>query len=85
MARETLLICDFDSGSCRKPAKSYRLWIDGDRQAWAVDLCEEHSALMLAIAVDVGKRVDLPSKPRKGMEVTTLQATSRTAHLKKKG
>lgn len=84
MARETVLICDFEHGACRKPAKSYRVWADGDRQAWAIDLCEDHARPLLDIA-EAGELVDLPTKPRQRLEVTKLKTTPATAHLKKKG
>lgn len=84
MARETLLICDFGRGTCRNVACSYRLWRDGDKQAWAVDLCDEHAAPMLTLIAEA-PMVDLPSKPRMRMEVTKLKSTPKTAHLKKKG
>lgn len=84
MAKELVLTCDFDHGACRKAAHAYRLWRDGDSKAWAVDLCEEHAAPLLAV-MEAGTEVDLPTKPRKAMEVTKLVTTPRTAHLKKKG
>lgn len=84
MARETILICDFGGGTCRNPAKSYRLWSSGDKQAAAMDLCEEHAAPLLEI-VKGAPLVDLPSKPRMRMEVTALRTTANTADLKKKG
>ena len=83
MAREVVLTCDFGQRTCRKPASSYRVWRDGDRQAWAVDLCDEHSAVMLAVVVSDGTLTDLPTKPRQRMEVTKLVTTPRTAALKK--
>ena len=84
MAKEVVLTCDFDQGSCRKPARAFRVWIDGERQASAIDLCDEHAAPLLAV-IEAGTLVDLPTKPRRGMEVTKLVTTPRTAHLKKKG
>lgn len=82
MAREVVLICDFGHGACRKPASSYRVWRDGDRQALAMDLCDEHAGPLLA-AVEGAQLVDLPTKPRQRMEVTKLLTTPKTAHLKK--
>jgi hypothetical protein len=84
MARETVLLCDFDQGGCRRPATRYTLWRDGDAKAWAIDLCEEHAAPLVAV-MEAGTEHDLPAKPRKAMEVTKLVTTPRTAHLKKKG
>lgn len=84
MAREIVLLCDFGQGACRLPATSYRLWRDGDSKASAVDLCEEHAAPLLAI-IEGTEQVDLPTKSRSRMEVTTLLITPKTAHLKKKG
>lgn len=84
MAREVVVLCDFDGGGCRRPAASYRVWRVGDRQAAAIDLCDEHAAPLLEV-IEKGQQVELPARPRKGMEVTELRATPRTEHLKKKG
>lgn len=83
MAKETVLICDFGHGACRRPAVSYRLWQDGNRQAWAIDLCQEHASPLLD-AVEGAGQVDLPTKPRQRMEATKLVTTSKTAPLKKR-
>ena len=82
MAREVVLLCDFEHGTCRKPALSYRVWRDGDRQAWGVDLCDEHAAPLLTL-VEGAPLVDLPVKPRQRMEATKLVTTSRTRPFKK--
>jgi len=82
MARETMTLCDFDQGACRRVADTYRLWRDGDKQASAIDLCEEHAAPLLAV-MQAGTLVDLPTKPRARMDVTKLVTTPKTAHLKK--
>lgn len=82
MAKETVLTCDFGQGSCRLPAVAYRLWSEGDKQAQAVDLCEQHSAA-LREAFEGAALVDLPTKQRARMEVTALRTTPKTAHLKK--
>lgn len=82
MATTTVRVCDMDQGACKRPATCYKMWRDGDRQAWAVDLCDEHSAPLLAI-VQLGELQDLPTKPRVRMEPTQLRTTERTAHLKK--
>lgn len=82
MAKEVVLICDFGHGACRKPAVSYRLWRDGDRQARSVDLCDEHAAPLLQAVADA-PLVDLPTKPRQRMEATKLLTTAKTAPLKK--
>lgn len=84
MARETVTLCDFEQGACRRVADSYRLWRDGDKQASAIDLCEEHARPLLAI-FEGTQSVDLPAKPRARMDVTKLVTTPKTAHLKKKG
>lgn len=84
MARETMTLCDFGGGTCRNPAVGYRLWLDGDKQAQAVDLCEEHAAPLLTI-LEWAEPADLPTKSRVRMEVTRLQTTPVTARLKKKG
>lgn len=84
MAKEVVLICDFDHGACRNPAKSYRVWTDGDRQARAIDLCDDHARPLLDL-VEGAELVDLPNKPRQRLEVTKLNTTPKTAHLKKKG
>lgn len=82
MSRETTILCDFESGACKRTANSYRVWRDGDKQAWAVDLCDEHARPLLDL-VERAELVDLPVKPRVRMEVTKLKTTDRTAHLKK--
>jgi hypothetical protein len=82
MSKEVVHLCDFGQGSCRRPASSYRLWRDGDRQAWSVDLCDDHARPLLE-AVEGASLVDLPTKQRQRMEVTKLLATPRTAPLKK--
>lgn len=83
MAKETLTLCDFGGGTCRNVAVGYRLWRDGDKQAQAVDLCEEHAAPLLAV-LEWAETTDLPTKSRVRMEVTRLQATPVTARLKKR-
>jgi len=83
MAKQVVLICDHGDGECGKPATSYRLWRDGDRQAATVDLCDEHAAPLLLL-MDAAPLVDLPVKPRQRMELTRLQTTPKTAPLKKK-
>jgi hypothetical protein len=82
MAVQTVKVCDFDGGACGKPAKSYRLWRDGDSKASAVDLCEEHAAPLEAV-MGVAEAIELPAKPRVRMEVTPLRATAKTRSLKK--
>lgn len=84
MAKETILVCDLGQGTCKQSATSYRLWRDGDRQAWEVDLCDDHARPLLEV-VAVGRQVDLPAKPRQRMEATKLLTTPKTAPLKKKG
>lgn len=82
MATQTIRVCDFDEGSCQRNATCYKVWRDGDRQAWTVDLCEEHAAPLLAI-VERAERTDLPVKPRVKMEPTPLRTTQATRPLKK--
>jgi hypothetical protein len=82
MATQTVRVCDFDEGACARPATCYKVWRDGDRQAWTLDLCEEHAVPLLVI-VAKAERVDLPVKPRVKMEPTTLRATPKTRPLKK--
>lgn len=82
MVRTTLVLCDFDDGSCQRPATCYKVWKDGDRQAWTIDLCDDHAKPLLAI-VDGAERSDLPAKPRVKLEATTLRTTDQTKHLKK--
>ena len=82
MAREIVTLCDFGHGACRKPASNYRLWRDGDKQALALDLCEEHAEPLLAVFGDA-PLVDLPTRQRARMEVTKLVTTPKTRHLKK--
>lgn len=82
MAKQTVLLCDFGRGACQAQAVSYRVWREGDRQAWAIDLCEAHASPLLEILAGA-EQVDLPVKPRVRMEVTKLRTTPKTAHLKK--
>jgi hypothetical protein len=82
MAEHTVRVCDFAESTCRNYATSYRLWADGERQAWSVDLCEEHAAPLMAL-VEGAQRVDLPSKPRVKMERTVLKTTAATRPLKR--
>jgi hypothetical protein len=83
VVRETLLLCDFGQGSCRQRAHSYRVWRDGDKTAWALDLCDEHAEQLLLL-VRTAEKVELPTKQRVKLEATQLRTTSKTAHLKKK-
>lgn len=83
MAKETVLRCDAGQGACKQSATCYRVWRDGDRQAYEVDLCNEHARPLLEV-VEQGRLVDLPAKPRRAMEATKLVTTPATAHLKKK-
>ena len=82
MATRTLKICDFDHGACTQVATEYRVWRDGDRQAWTLDLCEDHARPLLAI-VEGAERTDLPTKTRARMEPTQLRTTDKTRPLKK--
>ena len=82
MAVQTVKVCDFDDGGCGRPAKSYRLWRDGDSKATSIDLCEEHAQPLEAVMA-VGEQAELPTKPRVRMEVTPLRTTDKTRPLKK--
>jgi hypothetical protein len=84
MSKQTVLLCDFDGGTCRQPATNYKVWRDGDQKAWSVDLCDGHAEPLLSV-VQGAEMVELPTKARVRMEVTTLRTTPATAHLKKKG
>ena len=81
MAEKVLRVCDYGEGSCSNPALTFRVWRDGERQAWTLDLCEVHASPLLAL-VDGAERTDLPVKPRVRMEPTRLRTTAKTAHLK---
>lgn len=81
MAEKTLRVCDVDGGTCSEEAKTFKIWLDGERQAWSVDLCADHASPLLAL-VEVAELTDLPTKPRVRMEPTRLRPTSNTAHLK---
>lgn len=83
MAVRQVHICDFDNATCQGNATCYKVWADGDRQAWSVDLCEHHAEPLLAI-VEHGERTDLPTKPRVKVEPTALRTTDKTRHLKKR-
>lgn len=82
MAKREIRICDFEDATCQGIATCYKVWADGDRQAWSVDLCTTHASPLLAI-VERAERVDLPSKPRVKVEPTPLRTTDKTRHLKK--
>lgn len=82
MAVTQVRVCDFDEGACIRPATCYKVWRDGDRQAWTVDLCDEH-AIPLLVIVAKAERVDLPVKPRVRLEPTALKTTTKTRPLKK--
>lgn len=82
MAVTQVRVCDFDQGACQRPASCYKVWRDGDSQAWSVDLCDEHATPLLAIA-ERGERADLPVKPRVRLEATPLKTTAKTRPLKK--
>jgi hypothetical protein len=84
MARETVLLCDAGDGTCRQPAVTYKMWREGELKASSIDLCDEHAKPLLTL-MESAEQVDLPSKPRVRMEVTTLRTTPKTKHLKKKG
>lgn len=82
MAVTQVRVCDFDDGACQRNATCYKVWRDGDRQAWSVDLCEEHAKPLLAL-VEQAERTDLPTKPRVRLEPTQLRTTDKTRPLKK--
>ena len=82
MARREVLVCDFESEACQGNATCYKVWADGDRQAWSIDLCDTHASPLLGI-VERAERVDLPLRPRVKVEPTALTTTDKTRHLKK--
>lgn len=82
MATRTLRVCDFGQGACVQVAIEYRVWRDGDRQAWTLDLCDEHAAPLLGI-VEGADRSDLPARTRVKMEPTPLHTTEKTRPHKK--
>lgn len=82
MARREVMVCDLEDDTCVGVVTCYKLWRDGDRQAWSRDLCETHASPLLAL-VEGAERVDLPSKQRVRMEPTTLRTTDKTRPLKK--
>lgn len=83
LAKQTILLCDYGDRTCRQPATSYRLWRDGDRQAWSIDLCETHARPLLEL-VEHADQVELPTRQRVRMEVTPLKTTAKTLPLKKR-
>ena len=84
MAKREVFVCDLaGQGGCRGLVDNFTVWRQCDRQAVAVDLCEEHAAPLVTV-MKVGSTVDLPVKPRARMERTALKTTEATAHLKKK-
>jgi hypothetical protein len=82
MAQHTVRVCDFESGACQAIATCYKVWREGERQAWSVDLCEEHAQPLLLLLA-VAERSDLPTKPRVKMEATKLRTTASTRPFKK--
>jgi len=82
MAKTTAIVCDAEHKGCLQPASTYRLWRDGDRMAWSIDLCELHARPLLELIAQA-QEAELPGKPRVKMEPTQLRATAKTAHLKK--
>ena len=83
LAKQTILLCDHGDRTCRQPATSYRLWRDGDRQAWSIDLCDDHASPLLELVAHA-ELVELPARHRVRMEVTTLKTTAQTLPLKKR-
>lgn len=85
MAKHEVFVCDMAGhGGCLGLVDNFTMWRQSDRQAVAVDLCEEHAAPLITV-MKVGSVVDLPVKPRARMERTALKTTPATAHLKKRG
>ena len=82
MAVRQILVCDFESEACQGNATCYKVWADGDKQAWTVHQCEQHASPLLAI-VEHAERVELPSRSRVKLEPTALRTTDKTRHLKK--
>jgi hypothetical protein len=85
MAKHEVHVCDVDLNgtACGQPARTWTMWLDGERQAHQVDLCQEHSAPLQDLLAS-SQPVDLPVRPRATMQTTKLKATPRTAPLKKR-
>lgn len=82
MAKREVLVCDGDNKTCQRNATCYKVWREGERQAYSVDLCEEHAQPLLAL-LEQAEQVDLPTKQRVRMEVTPLKTTAKTSPLKR--
>lgn len=83
MARQYVLVCDAPGSTkrCNSPATTYHMWRNGDMEAHALDLCEEH-AKPFQVFFELGMVVDLPAKPRIVMKKTKLRPTKTTKSLK---
>lgn len=82
MARREILVCDFGDTPCGQTATTWKIWRDGERQAWTLDLCEDHARPLLTL-IEGAERTDLPARPRVRLEATRLRTTSKTRDLKK--
>lgn len=82
MAKREILVCDFESEACQGNATCYKVWADGDKQAWTVDLCDHHASPLVAIVANA-ERTDLPVRARVKLEATALKTTDKTRHLKR--
>lgn len=83
MVRRIVTLCDFGPSGCEGEAFTWKIWREGERQAWSLDLCETHAAPLLDLA-GKAERTDLPTKARVRMEPTVLRTTEKTRPLKKK-
>jgi hypothetical protein len=86
VAKRYVSVCDAadqDLGPCEGDVQEFRIWVEGERTASALDLCERHAGPIRAL-MSVAAEVELPSRPRQSMQVTRLRTTDATRHLKKK-
>lgn len=85
MAKQVITVCDMaqvSANACTGTVASFRIWVDGDKIANGVDLCESH-AESIRVLQAVASEVELPARPRAAMQVTKLRTTDATKHLKK--
>jgi hypothetical protein len=85
VAKRYVSVCDLadkDERPCHGDVQEFRIWFEGERSAWGVDLCETHSEPVRAL-LGVAAEIELPARPRQSMQVTKLKPTDATRHLKK--
>lgn len=80
--KQVITVCDRQDTTCDGPVSSFRVWREGERTAFMVDLCEAHASPILALIAGADA-VELPTKPRAVMQITKLRTTEATRHLKK--